>query len=285
MAGTHVPWSGKLKRDERTGLYLIRSRQYWRECFGLSKSELFNKVLALIVDWEGKELGVRRSYQEAWTLCWKYTEPEVTEEWEAQPDRVAHLEEMNEFGDSAWLYTCLGSWLYTNHEVFDTYSFLDDIGYRPKRIMDFHSVIGMHTIMLAKLYPDSELTYFHPTPRTYEFARDCLFPAFGIRNIRVVSDIEQLDSAELVCSYEVFERDPHPTPLLDACLKRVTGFLSTSNCWTVPARTHFAEYEIEGQWVEKRKAARAYNTYISKTMLKIARGWNNRPAIFLKKEL
>src|SRR5574337_720776 len=272
----------ELRQDERTGLYLIRSRQYWYDCFGMSKNQLFNKVLRMIVDWEGQELGVRRSLHEARTFCWRYTEPEVTDEWEAQPDRWAHLEEMDEFGNSEWLYTCLGSWLWTNHEVWDTYSFLTDYGYYPKTIIDFHSVIGMHTIMLSRLYPDVPLLYFHPVPRTYEFARDCLFPALNI-NCEVITDIKKLPSADLICSYEVFERDPHPVPLLDECLRRVENWLSMSNCWTVPARTHFQEYEIDGQWIDKYKVTKAYNQYVSKSVKKVARGWNSRPIIWQKK--
>lgn len=282
MAGTPGRSSGKLKKDERTGLYLIKSKSFWQECFGLSKPELFNAVLRLIVDWEGEELGVRRSYLDAHSLCWKYTEPEVTEEWESYSDRKAHLEDVDEFGDSSWLYTCLGSWLYTNHEVWDTYCFLEDIEYKPKRIIDFHSVIGMHTIMLAKLYPDTPIIYFHPVPRTYEFARDCLFPALGV-DVEICTDIRKLPSADLVCSYEVFERDPEPMSLLDACLERAEKWLSMSNCWTVPARTHFEEYKIGDEWVNKYKVTRAYNSYVSKKMLKVARGWNSRPIIWMNK--
>lgn len=278
-------YGSELKRNERTGIYNLRSRQYWRECFGMSRDALFNRVLRLVVDWEAERdfAGCRRSLLEARSFCWRYTEPEVTDEWESQPDRLANLEEMNEFGNSEWLYTCLGSWLWTNHEVWDTFSFLEDIGYRPRRIIDFHSVIGMHSIMLAKLYPDVPLVYFHPVPRTYEFARDCLFPYLGL-DIPVVTDIRELDEADLVCSYEVFERDPEPIPLLDECLKRSTRWLSMSNCWTVPARTHFQEYKIGEEWIDKYRVTRAYNSYVSQTMLKVARGWNSRPLIWHNRE-
>lgn len=247
----------------------------------MSRDALFNRILELIVDWEADRdfAGCRRSLLEARSFCWRYTEPEVTDEWEAQPDRLANLEEMNEFGSSEWLYTCLGSWLWTNHEVWDTYSFLEDIGYKPKRIIDFHSVIGMHTIMLKRLYPDTPIIYFHPTPRTYEFARDCLFPYMGM-DIPVITTLDELDSADLVCSYEVFERDPEPIPLLNECLARTKKWLSMSNCWTVPARTHFQEYKIGDEWIDKYRVTRAYNTYVSQTMLKVARGWNSRPLIW-----
>jgi hypothetical protein len=250
----------------------------------MSRKEFFNKLLWLIIDWEGQELGVRRSVYEAHTLCYKYTEDEVTDEWESySPFQKKHLEEMNEFENSEWLYTCLGSFTFTGHEVFTTYNFLEKIGYRPKSILDFHSVIGLHTLLLAKLYPGIQLTYFHPTHRTFEFARDCLFPEFNIQ-ANIIADVNQIPKADLVCSYEVFERDPEPIPLLDKALDTVGMFLSMSNCWTRPARTHFEEYKIGNEWVNKNQVTRKYNEYVQKRMIRIARGWNSRPLIFTPKE-
>lgn len=272
------------ERDPLTGLYLCPTQQHWTKLFGMSRTELFNKLLRMVVDYEGQELGVRRSLIEAWTLCFKYTEDQVTEEWESYaPFQKEHLEDMNEFEDSSWLYTCLGSFNFTGHEVFTTYNFLEQIDWHPKSLLDFHSVIGLHTLLLSKLYPKIPLVYFHPIARTYEFARDCLFPEFGVK-AEIVTDIKKIPQAELVCSYEVFERDPNPTELMQSCFSTIQNWFSTSNCWTREARTHFMEYQIGDEIVPANKAARAYNRLIEQKFIRVARGWNQRPAIFANKE-
>ncbi len=258
------------------------TNQHWVKYFGKSYAQLWNELLYLIIDWEGQELGCHRSDLEAHTLCYKYTEDEVTQEWEEQEDQLAHLEEMNEFEDSSWLYTCLGSFNFTGHEVFTTFNFLEELNYRPQSVLDFHSVIGLHSLMLAKLYPELTINYFHPIQRTYEFARDCLFPEFNVK-INVFTDLKQLDQYDLVCSYEVFERDPNPTELLDGCLSTIHDYFSTSNCWTRPARTHFEMYTIGKETFPKNKVTRAYNDYVGRNFKRIARGWNSRPLMYMRK--
>lgn len=269
-------------RDPLTGLYLCPGDQHWTRLFGMTRKKLFNKLLYMVIDWEGQELGVRRSPYDAHSLCYKYTEDEVTDEWEAYaPFQKEHLEDMNEFDTSEWLYTCLGSFNFTGHEVFTTYNFLERIEYKPKNILDFHSVIGLHALLLSKLYPSTDVVYFHPVPRTYEFVRDCLFPAFHVK-ADIITDINKVSKADLVCSYEVFERDPEPMQLMQTCIKTIGTFFSTSNCWTRPARTHFKEYLINDQWVPETGAARAYNSLIGEQLKKVAKGWNSRPTIYMK---
>jgi hypothetical protein len=184
---------------------------------------------------------------------------------------------------------------FTHKNVLDTVGFMNEISYRPGKILDFGAGIGASTVELAMAFPYAEIVYANTGDLQVDMAKR-LANALGVTNITFTDekDFASMADCDVVVAYEVFEHLREPISVLrETVLEGKCAVFIDNSSFTIRAPGHFPTYlSPEGAAIENTKFRRTYNKAIriagfvpaNKSIPDLwSRGfWNNRPAVWVR---
>ncbi len=184
------------------------------------------------------------------------------------------------YGDESYVADLWACWyVYSRRYIRLLSTIVDQIG-PIQSVVDLGCGIGQATAALLDIFPGADVTGTNLPGLSQTVLARKLGERFGFK---IVCDLTDVGSRDLVFASEYFEHFPAPVAHLQQVLTAVKPrVLIVANTFSSRSIGHFPLYDIDGLYFDGSATSRAFgNTLRSAGYKRLATGfWNNRPAVW-----